>query len=465
MSFAGTRLLVFGMTVALARLLAPAEFGVVASGMAIIVFLEIGLDVGLGASLIYEQERGISRRVQTAFTVNFIVAGAMTIFAMLAAPTVARLFHAADQVGLYRTLFTYLLIRGAAQVPDAILKRDLGFRQRAGVDLARVSVRVASALLLAVAGAGAWSIVLSLLLGEIVGVVLSWWVVKFCPTFALDRAAINQLLHFGLAAFAIKLVDAAALDSDYLVVGARLGPTDLGYYTIGYRLPELLLFNVYWMFSTIAFPIYARYRDQGGDALARVMLRVLRAITLFSFPAGVGLALVARDAILVLFGPRWSPAAFPMALIALTTALASVGYASGDIFLATGKPGILLGLNVPLTAALVVAMVVVAPAGIAAVAAIHLAAASIEAPARLFLANRQVGTTIGADLAAMRPGVTATLGVLVCAGPLRLLMPPGLGTLTATVAAGVVGALSATWILERATMLEAYGLLKGQLAR
>jgi PST family polysaccharide transporter len=457
-SYAGTRLLLFAMTVALTRLLAPAEFGVVAAGMAVVSFLELALDLGVGASLVYEQQSGLTGRVQTAFTLNLLVAAALTVAGVLAAPGVAALLGAPEEAPLYRVLFLYLLIRGAGQVQDAVLKRDLGFRVRAGIDLTRATVRVVLAVALAAVGAGAWSIVLSLLAAELVGTGLSWWATRFRPTFELDRDAGRALLRFGLAVVTLKVVDAIALDSDYLIVGARLGPTALGYYTIAYRLPELVLFNVYWIFSTVAFPVYARYRQRGLVALRTVMLRALRLITMFSFPAGVGLALVSRDAVVVLFGPRWAPATLPMALLALTTAAESIGYASGDIFAATGRPARLLALNVPLTVLLVVGMVLVAPRGIGWVAAAHLTIGLGYAPARLLLANRAVGATIAEDLVALRPGVVAALGVLAGGLPLRLMLPVGSASLVAIASAGAAGALVALVLLERPALQEAWAL-------
>lgn len=458
LSYVGTRLVLFATTIALTRLLAPREFGVVAAGLAVVVFLEVGLDLGVGASLVYEQERGITQRVQTAFTVNLAVAAVLTAAAELAAPAIATLFRVPDAVGLLRVLFLYLLVRGAGQVQDAVLRRDLGFRSRALVEVSRAVVRAGVTIPLAAGGSGAWSIVLGLLAGEIVATALASALVRFRPTFTLDRSALRSLVGFGLAVFALKVVDAIALDSDYVVVGARLGPTELGYYTVAYRLPELLLLSVYWIFSTVAFPVYARYREQGAAALAGAMLRALRLITLFSFPAGLGLALASRDTVLVLFGERWLPAAAPMALISLMTALSSIGYASGDIFAATGRPGTLLALNVPVTAVMVGVMVAVAPYGITAVAAVHLGVNVMYAPARVVLAARRVGVSLGASLAALRPGCWAAAGVLVTAGPVRLLHEPGATALVATVVMGAVGGLAAVWVGDRTALREVLAL-------
>jgi lipopolysaccharide exporter len=464
-AFAGNRLMVFLSTLVLARILVPAEFGVVAAAMTVVLYFEIALDLGVGAALIYEQEEGITRRVQTAFTMNLLVAGLLTGVGVLVAPAAASFFRVPGEDAIFRVLSFYLLIRGAGQVQDAILKRDLSFGRRAAVDLARALVRAAVSVALATAGYGAWAMIWGLLAGELAGTTLCWAMVRFRPTFRLDRSAIRTLLGFGGAVLALRVVDAVSLNADYLVVGNRLGPTQLGYYTVAYRLPELVLLNVFWIFSTVAFPIYAKARTAGSTAFSTTMLRALRLITLFSLPAGTGLALLARDAVLVLFGGTWAPSIAPMELLSLSMAFASLGYASGDIFPALGRPGTLLALNAPVTAVFVVGLVLVAPRGTTAVAALHLGFAACYGIARLGIANRLVGSSLRQNLAALRPGLLATLGVLALAGPLRLTMEPGPWALLAVMAAGVAGAAAGLLLGARSTFAELASLGRQALAR
>jgi len=100
------------------------------------------------------------------------------------------------------------------------------------------------------------------------------------------------MLRFGAPVAALQLLAELAGNSDYLVVGHKLGSEALGFYSIAYRLPELLLSNVYWIFSSVAFPIFSKARTAGGAAFRGSMLKALRLITMFGFPVGVGLALV-----------------------------------------------------------------------------------------------------------------------------------------------------------------------------
>lgn len=454
LSFGGNRVLLFVATVVLARILVPGEFGVVAAGLALVLYFEIALDLGVGAALVYEQEQGITPRVQTAFTANLLVSIALTAVGVAAAPAVASFFRVPGEDAIFRALFLYLLIRGAGVVPDAVLKRDLRFGRRALADVSRGAVRLAVSVPLALLGHGTWSLVWGLLAGELTGTAVTWLLVRFRPTMRLDRSALRSLLGYGFAVLALKVVDSISLDADYLVVGHARGPEQLGLYSMAYRLPELLLTNVYWIFSSVAFPIYARVRATAGDAFASTMFRALRLITLFSFPAGVGLALVARDVIPLLFSDTWTPAVRPMELLALAAAFNALGYASGDIFPALGRPGTLLALNVPATVLLVAGFIGAAPHGIAAVAAVHLVGNAVYGGIRLVIAGRLVGCRFGDNLRAMRPGLCAATGVVACALPVRLGTGGGAVALIGILTAGLGGAALGLMLGSRETVGE-----------
>lgn len=459
LAFGGNKLLVFASTVVLARLLVPSDFGIVADAMAVLVFFDVVLDLGVGAALIYEQERGITDRVHTAFTLNLIVSLVLAGAGLLLTPAIASFFGLSSHEDVFRALFAYLLVRGIGQVQDSVLQRDLRFGRRATVEIARGGVRLSVSVTLALLGFGVWALVGGLIAGELTATTLSWWLVGFWPRLSLDRAALRVLMGFGLTFILLKVVDAISIDSDYLVVGHRLGPTQQGFYSMGYRLPELALMSLYWIIGEVAFPVYSAARKRGRGAQVTAMLRALRMITLFSFPAGVLLALLSRDVITVLFGAKWGPAIEPMMLISLMTAVTSIGFASGDLFPANGRPGTLLALNVPLAMMLLTGYVLAAPYGIVAVAAVHLGLAFPYQGARMLLVNRLLGTTLGQVLRAMGPAAYASLGVLVVALPLRLAMPEGVVALLVIALGGASGALAGMLLGARDTAIEVRGLL------
>jgi PST family polysaccharide transporter len=458
-SYGGSKLLVFISTVVLARILTPNDFGIVAAATALILFFDVVLDLGVGAALIYEQEHGITARVQTAFTLNVLIAATLTGIGVLITPAVAAFTGLQQHENVFRVLFLYLLVRGLGQVQNAVLQRDLRFDSRAVVEIGGSVARASISISLALAGLGVWALVWGLLAGQMVATVLAWWFAGFWPRFSLDRRVAKVLLGFGLTFIGLKVVDAIGMDSDYLIVAHRLGATQLGYYSMGYRLPELALLSLYWIVGSVAFPVFSQARTRGHEVMVSASLRSLGMITLFSFPAGVLLALASRDLVGVVFSAKWDPAVGPMVLISLMTAITSIGFASGDIFPAMGRPGTLLALNVPLTALLVAGYVIAAPYGIVAVAWVHLGLTLVYQAARLALVNSLLGTTMSQDLGAMWPGFCALLGVLAFAGPVRIFLAPGALCLTLLIVTGIAGAAAGLAIGSRKTLPELRGLV------
>jgi lipopolysaccharide exporter len=438
-SLGSNRVVVFVSTLVLARLLSPADFGVVAAGLTVISFLEVGLSLGVSSAIIYEQEEGFTPRVHTAFILNVAVAALLTIIMLVSAPLIARFFHVGGDVNIFRALSLYLLIHGVGQTNDALLQRDLLFKKRALADVIKSITRASVSLGLAVAGAGAWAIVAGFLAAEVADVVSQWIMVRYRPRAVFLRSAVPSLLKFGVSVVALDALGEVGINSDYLAVGNTLGPTELGFYTVAFRLPELMLNSIYWIFSTVAFPVFSKSRTYGDETLKTTMLRALTLATLIGFPIGVGLSVVSRDAVMVLFGSKWGHSISAMTVLCLASGVSSIGYASGDIFKSIGRPWTLLAINAPATTLVAVGFFVAAPHGIFAVACVHLAYNSVYATARLLVANHYLHSRMSEVLRAMVPATSAAAGIALFAIPVRVVMSPGATSLIATLTAGLIG--------------------------
>ena len=464
-SLGGNRVVVFFSTLLLARLLSPANFGVVAAGLTVISFLEVGLSLGVSSALIYEQEEGFTARVHTTFILNVAMAVVLTVAMFVSAPVIARFFHVSGDVNIFRALSFYLLIHGVGQTNDCILQRDLQFKKRALADLIKSITRASVSVGLALWGAGAWSIVLGFLAAELADVISQWVMVRYRPRAIFVPSAVPSLLKFGVSVVALDALGEVGINSDYLAVGNRLGPTELGFYTMAFRLPELMLNSVYWVFSTVAFPVFSKSRTYGDDTLRSTMLRALGLATLIGFPVGVGLAVVSRDAVTVLFGPKWEHSIPAMTVLCLASGVASIGYGSGDVFKSIGRPGTLLAINLPATTLVVIGFFVAAPHGIFAVACVHLVYNILYATARLVLANHYLHSRMRDALRAMIPAISAATGIAVFALPVRLVTSPGLASLLAIIAAGVAGAAAGTALGGRSAVAELRDLVRTLLGR
>lgn len=464
-SFGGNRLVVFASTVVLARILAPKDFGVFAAALAFTQYLEVLLDLGTGSYIVYSQKSAgyDDDHLHVAFTYNLVMTMAMTAVAVAAAPFTSAAFGSSGHTAVFAVMGGYLALRGSMQMSRALMQRDLDFKKMIVLELSGAVVRAALSVVLAMQNFGVWSIVIGLLAGQTVSTAAGWMLIRYRPRIRFDWGTGRVMMGFGVKSAAMNILTELALNGDYLIVGSMLGATALGVYTMAYRVPELVINNLFWVFSEVAYPVYSKARMAGHDMLRRAMLKALRLTTVYGFSAGVGLALVARDSVLVLFGATWRGAIPAMTVLGLASAVAATGYANGPLFPALGKPGSLLVVNVPLTIIRMGGFAIAAPYGLVWVAVVHLATNVGQAVVRFEMANRFIGSTWSQTLRALGPGLWVGVMVTVFAIPARLLMAPGAAALVTIVVLGVIGAVVGLWVSDRQAFTEIRGLL-GSLA-
>jgi lipopolysaccharide exporter len=440
-AFVGARSVTFLSTLVLARLLVPSQFGVVAAVLVYLSFIELASDLGMKWTVVYEQEHGITERVQSAFTLNLILAASLSAVGVLLAPLVAGFFHASDHVLLFRLAALNLLLTGLGNIQDGLLLRGMAFRRRSIPQVLRASVRGVVGIVLALAGMGAASLVVGFLAGTAAWTLCLWLMAPFRPTFRLDVGIARSMAAYGGAASLLEVLAVVATRVDAIVVGRMLGSGALGLYAVAQRVPELVIENVSWNVSVVAFPALARKRAVDAAGLGRATLELLRWCALYAMPIAVGMAIVAKPATVVLFGQRWAPAAGVMAALALLAAFAAVAFPLGDLFKALGRQRVLVALNLGSLPVLVAAMVVAAPAGLVAVAWARAGVGAVHCVAMIVLVARSVRVEAAEVLAGLRPALAATAGVALGAGAARLGLPgDAVGPLlVATAAGGVLG--------------------------
>jgi len=460
-AWGSNRIVILGLTLLLARLLTPEDFGVVTAAVTIIAMLDAALDLGVGAAVVARQEQGITPATRMAMTINLAISAAISVAGIAASPWIAAVFDADAQANVFALLFLYPLFRGAGQVSDAVLKRDLQFKRRTAIDLTRAAVRVAVSVPLALTVGGAISIAAGIVAGELVAMILLWILVPIRPAIRAHWHLAPDLLRFGGLVTVIRVLGSVRASADYLVVGAMIGTTALGFYGMAYKLPELIIENVLWIFSAVALSTYSKARVISPDVLTAGMLRATRILSIYGLTAGATLAVIAPEAVPVLFSAQWAPAITPMVFISLALGLMAVGWASGDVFTATGRPGTLVALDVPATVALIVGFVVAADHGLVGVALALLIFNLLYCVARLALVRYAHGTSWRRLLSAVAPAVaiaavTGGVGLLV-----RSFLPDGqFVTLVVVSLACAVAATGAGLVFARSTVTDTLALLR-----
>ena len=439
----------------LARLLAPDEFGVVAAVAAYIALIELGSDVGMKPAIVYEQEEGVSARVQTAFTLNLLTAAALTALGILLAPAVAGFFGVSDSAALFRLGALNLLLTGLGNVHDALLLRDMSFARRIRPQVARDVVRVAVSVGLALAGLGALALVVGFLAGTAAWTAWQWRLTAMRPRLSYDRSIARGLIAYGGPAALLSILATVNSRLDVVLIGHLLDSRALGIYSIAYRLPEVLLASIAYTLGVVAFPALARRRAQDPALLGDATMQLLRYLSLYALPVAAGLAVLSSPIIDLLFSQTWHEAARLLVPIAAASAIYTVVFPIGDLLKAIGKQATIVKINIILIPLMILACTAAAPAGVLTVSWALVGTSVTFAILMSVAVGRELHLGIAAFARSFAPSVSASLGVLGAAGAVRYVWPAISVPATVTAAvAGVAGALLALRLSAPRTFVE-----------
>lgn len=451
-SFASGKALVLVTMAVLARLLTPAEFGIVGFATLAVASLGVLKELGLGAALIQRQD-DIEESAQTVYVLNLVSGAILTAITFAIAPAVATFFREPLVVPILRVLAFTFVLEAFGAVHLVLLRRELDFRTKLIPDTARAVIKGAVSITAAVAGFGVWALVWGQMASVVTSVIVARFVVGWSPTYRIHRRLVRPLLRFGMPLIVVDIQYAIWANLDYVFIGRFLGERSLGIYTIAYRLPELLVFAIWSVVAGAVFPYFSKIQSD-PDELRRGFLATIRFSQAVVVPLCVGLIVSAELIVLTLFGDEWVEAIPVLRVLGVFALVASVGVNIGDVYKAVGRPDILAKLGVMDLFVLSTALFYGAQHGIVGVAWAHASVALFDTWIRLFVAKRFVDVTFADIGRQMLPSLLAGLalagaasGALFLTHGMRNMVSLGL-----TMVAGAVTYATAMWHLDRRTV-------------
>lgn len=427
------------MTIVVARLLDPAEFGLFALALLVVNLFDYVKDLGVGAALV-QSRRDWHGIAPTALLLS-------SAFGVLASATLAgtagfsaQLLGHAELAQPIRVLAIGLGISAAAAVPAAWVRRQMSFSSRLVPEFAGALAKTGVTIALAAAGHGVWSLVYGQLAAAILTAALYWITARAPLGIGFDAAEARLLIRFGLPVTALTLLAFAIYNVDYLSVGTRLGTTELGLYTLAYRLPELVILNLCVVISEVLFSALSRLQhDRAG--LAAHYRQVLVVVVALTTPIGVGMALGADAAIGTMYGAAYASAGPILTILAIYALVYSVSFHAGDVFKAVGRPGVLTAINAGKFAVLIGPVWWAAGRSAVLVAAVLLAVEVVHCVVRLVIVSRMTGLRAPALLGAVAPPLLAAIPMVGVMWSIQFWIGH-LGSFAQTVILGLAGGLS-----------------------
>ncbi len=331
------------MTVVVARMLEPSEFGLFALALLIVNLFDYVKDLGVAAALV-QNRRDWKVIAPTGLTLSVLFGLCSSGLLAATADFSARALGHPELTGFIRVLAIGLAISALSTIPAAWLRRSMNFSARLVPEASGALTKTVLTIVLAATGHGVWSLVYGQLAATAVMTVLYWWVGRTYARPAFDGAVARELVRFGIPVTAVTLLAYAIYNVDYLAVGTRLGETDLGLYTLAYRVPELLVLSLCIVVSQVLFSALSSLQHD-RESLNRHYLEVLAVVAALTTPIGVMLSVTARPLVDTMYGANYAASAPILSVLALFTVLYSASFHAGDVFKAIGRPGVLTAIN------------------------------------------------------------------------------------------------------------------------
>ena len=327
--------LTIGIGISLARILLPADFGLIALVSVFTRFAGVLGDFGFSSALI--QRKKVSEdHFSSVFWCNLLLGVGITIVLILLAPSIAVFFEKPELQSLAILASLNFSLTPLSAVHRARLRRELSFRSLGIIDVAGVIAAGGTGIVMAKLGYGVWSLVAMELAGTMAIVITSFWVTRWIPQCRFKLQALGDLSKFSLNMIGTNIFNYWIRNLDNLLIGKFLGETQLGLYSRAYSLMFMPISQISEVLRNVMFPSLSRVGNE-IDRVRAIYLRSTAAIWFISAPAMVGLFAVSPHAIPFLLGDKWLPIIPIFQLLCLLGAAQSVLSTVGWIYLSQGR--------------------------------------------------------------------------------------------------------------------------------
>lgn len=394
----------------LARLLVPADFGIVAMALSFIFLAQLLSAFGFDVALIQKQN-ATENDYHTAWTFNALLGLAVALISIAAAEPLARFYHEPAVFWITCALAAGPVIGGCENIGVVEFRKELDFRKEFAFQISRRFVGFAVTLGLAVTLRSYWALVAGTLAARLAGTISSYRMHPFRPRLSLSEA--SSLLHFSKWMLFNNVLGFLKERMSDVILGRLAGPAALGIYNVSYEFSNLPTTEIAAPVNRALLPGFAKFTDP--TAVLSAYSNVISVLALVAIPSAAGLVAISHFFIPVVLGPRWIAGVPLMQVLAVSSAVLVFQSSIGCILIARGYPEAVIWTNAAFVMVLATFMLILVPRfGSPGAAWAALCASTFTMPLFLHHLRRRVGVPTRMFLRAIaRPVASSVLMVPV----------------------------------------------------
>ena len=447
----GTQIITFVVSIILARLLGPEEFGTVALLTIFMALSQCLVNSGFGTALIQKKDAD-DLDFNSVFYLN--LASSILIYGVLwvGAPVIAGFYGKPVLIPVLRVSAIKLIFDGLSGIQNAVLARQMLFNRSFWITLSGTLVGGITGIWMAYSGFGIWALVWSSLLGGGVSTTARWFLIGWRPAFQFSWQRLAGLFKFGSRMLGSSLLDTFFTQIYGLLIGKWYSASDLAYFNRGEHIPQMAMNSVQGSISSVIFPALSKMQDDKAK-LKRAMRKVMQTSSFFVFPMMFGLAAVSKPLILVLISEKWLPAVPYMQLACLSYAFWPIHVANLQAIQACGRSDVFLNLEMIKKIMLIVVLFVTFKHGVLAIALGRLFIAPLSVYINSFPNKRLIDYSQAEQLRDLSPEFILSVFMAVVAWSMSLLFKNIVFQLMSGVVSGVVVYVFGALVIRRSLVL------------
>lgn len=455
-----TQILSWMSTIIVARLLTPADYGLVAIASTFIGFVTMVNEFGLGTAVVTKRELEEPQIAQLN-TLAVMLGGAGFLVSCVMAVPLSRFFEAPELTWVLVAMGASFLIGAFRTVPSALLEKDLRFKLLALVEGGQAIVGSLCVMILAFLGLGYWALVIGMIVATGAWTFLTLW--HRCHVFRWPVLhSLTETMTFSWHLIVMRVNWYVSTYADRFVVGKILGQSALGSYAFACTLASVPIEKVTGLVNRVT-PAFFSSMQKDYASLRRYLLNLTEGIALVTFPAAIGLALVANEFVLLLLGDQWKDVVIPLQIMSCYGAFKALMTLLSPTLLVTGLSRLGMLNAFWCVAALVPAFYIGSRWGIIGVAASWMLAHPFVTIPLYSIVFRHIGLPVSDYLKALWPAISACIPMIVGVLLLKKVMPgswPLMIQVAVLGSAGSAAYLVTTWIFHRSRVMAFITLIR-----
>lgn len=452
----------FVIGIMLARLLIPAEFGLIGMLGIFMGVARVFVNCGFGEGLIQKQN-ATHHDECSVFYLNItfgVFAGALLY---LAAPWVANFYHQPSLAFLTRLMALDVVVNSFGIVQTMLLTKEIDFKTQLKVSVIATIISGGIAVIMALQGFGVLSLAAQILIGDTLRVILLWVFHDWRPSMIFSWVSLRELMPYGSRLFASGLLNSIFTEIYSIVIGRLYAPAALGLFTRAQQMQQLPVDNLCSIVGRVSFPVFASVQHD-KPMLKRGVRQAVRGLVLLNFPMMIGLAVVARPLVLVLLTEKWAACIPYIQLLCISGAVYPLSLIHLNALSAQGRSDLFLRLEIIKKVLVVVGVALTFRYGVTGLLVGGVIVGFLSCYLNCFYSVRLIDYSWKEQISDLLPylGIATFMGICVWLVG-RLPFGSEMGRLVSELATGTIVYFLGCYFFKIAAFVEAYGLLASRL--